>query len=51
LDQLLALCRNGSVPKTDQWVGSTLDFLLVHGLFNFRKADKKSNIVAVGTIA
>lgn len=47
LDQLLALCRNGSVPKTDAWVSSVLDFLLVHGFFVIRKTDKKSNIAAV----
>ncbi|ORY24385.1 DNA polymerase phi-domain-containing protein [Naematelia encephala] len=42
LDQLLALCRNGSVPRDDSWIASVLDFLLVHGFFVLRKADKKS---------
>jgi DNA polymerase phi len=50
LDQLLALCRNNSIPKGDDWVSSVLEFLLVHGFFNTKKADKKSNIVAVGPI-
>ncbi|KAL7419801.1 DNA-directed DNA polymerase [Cryptotrichosporon argae] len=47
LDQLLALCRNGSVPKDGSWVGPLLDFLLVHGFFIIRKADKKSPIAAL----
>lgn len=50
LDQLLALCRNNSVPKGDDWVSSVLEFLLVHGFFNTKKADKKSNIVAVSLV-
>jgi len=50
LDQLLALCRNNSVPKGDDWVSSVLEFLMVHGFFNTKKADKKSNIVAVSLI-
>ncbi|WVF67165.1 hypothetical protein IAT40_001911 [Kwoniella sp. CBS 6097] len=49
LDQLLALCRNGSVPKDDAWISSLVDFLLVHGFFLIRKADKKSNISALHT--
>lgn len=47
LDQMLALVRNGAVPKTDEWVSRVLDFLLVHGFFIIRKADKKSKIQAV----
>ncbi|WVW80105.1 hypothetical protein I302_102078 [Kwoniella bestiolae CBS 10118] len=47
LDQLLALCRNGSVPKDDEWISSAIDFLLVHGFFLIRKADKKSPISAL----
>ncbi|WVR03854.1 hypothetical protein IAU60_000851 [Kwoniella sp. DSM 27419] len=47
LDQILALCRNGSVPKDDAWIASILDFLLVHGFFLVRKADKKSPIAAL----
>ncbi|WVQ94762.1 hypothetical protein IAU59_001843 [Kwoniella sp. CBS 9459] len=49
LDQLLALCRNGSVPKDDAWISSLVDFLLVHGFFLIRKADKKSSISALHT--
>jgi len=47
LDQMIALTRNGAVPKTDEWVSRVLDFLLVHGFFIVRKADKKSKIQAV----
>jgi DNA polymerase phi len=47
LDQLVALCRNTSVPKEDAWLSSTIDFLLVHGFFIIRKVDKKSPITAV----
>ena len=47
LDQLLALCRNGSIPKEDSWIASVLDFLLVHGFFVIRKVDKNSPISAV----
>ncbi|WWD16543.1 hypothetical protein CI109_100970 [Kwoniella shandongensis] len=47
LDQIQALCRNGSVPKDDNWVSSVLDFLLVHGFFLIRKTDKKSAIAAL----
>ncbi|WWD05770.1 hypothetical protein V865_003853 [Kwoniella europaea PYCC6329] len=49
LDQILALCRNGSVPKDDEWISSIIDFLLVHGFFLIRKADKKSQITAIHT--
>jgi DNA polymerase phi len=47
LDQMVALMRNGAVPKTDEWVSRVLDFFLVHGFFIVRKADKKSKIKAV----
>ncbi|KAK8861548.1 hypothetical protein IAR55_002370 [Kwoniella newhampshirensis] len=47
LDQIQALCRNGSVPKDDSCISSVLDFLLVHGFFIIRKTDKKSTITAL----
>lgn len=47
LDQLLAIFRNGAIPKQDSWVATVLDFLLLHSFFVVRKADKKSNIIAV----
>lgn len=50
LDQMLALCRNGAVPKGDAWISRVLDDMLVHGLFLVRKADKKSKIVALRSV-
>lgn len=50
LDQILALCRNGAVPRGDAWVGRVLDTLMVHGFFLVRKADKRSAIVALRTV-
>jgi DNA polymerase phi len=47
IDQMVALCRNASVPKDDEWVTSVVDFLAVHGFYTIRKANKKSNISAV----
>ncbi|ADV20875.1 DNA-directed DNA polymerase, putative [Cryptococcus gattii WM276] len=50
LDQIQALCRNGSVPKDDTWVSPLLDFLLVHGFFIIRSANKKSPISAIHSV-
>lgn len=50
LDQMLALCRNGAVPKGDGWVGRVLDSMLVHGFFLVRKADKKAIIAALRAV-
>ncbi|WVQ79016.1 hypothetical protein IAT38_001108 [Cryptococcus sp. DSM 104549] len=47
LDQIQALCRNGSVPKDDAWISSVLDFLFVHGFFLIRSVDKKNPITAL----
>lgn len=47
IDQMVALCRNASVPKDDEWVTSVVDFLAVHGFYTIRKASKKSNVSAV----
>ncbi|OXH24380.1 DNA polymerase phi subunit [Cryptococcus neoformans] len=47
LDQIQALCRNGSVPKDDTWVSPLFDFLLVHGFFIIRSANKKSPVAAI----
>lgn len=44
LDQMLALCRNGAIPKDDAWVQRVLDDLQVYGFFIVRSADKKSSI-------
>lgn len=50
LDQIQALCRNGSVPKDDTWVSPLLDFLLVHGFFIIRSANKKSPISTIHSV-
>lgn len=47
---MLALVRNGSVPKEDAWVSEVLDFLVVHGFFTVAKANKKSKCAAVHTV-
>lgn len=48
IDQLVALIRNGAIPKGDDWVQSILDWLVVHGLFVVTKKSEKSLIAAVG---
>jgi DNA polymerase phi len=50
VDQLAALIRNGAVPKDDEWVGSVLDWLVIHGLFEVKKKSKDSPYQAVGEI-
>lgn len=50
LDQMLALARNGAVPRADSWITRVLDALLVHGFFLIRKADKRSKIVALRAV-
>ncbi|EIW66554.1 hypothetical protein TREMEDRAFT_35002 [Tremella mesenterica DSM 1558] len=47
LNQMVALVRNGSVPKDDQWISSVLEFLLVHGFFVILKTTKKGDITAL----
>ncbi|KAF8626266.1 hypothetical protein AX15_004941 [Amanita polypyramis BW_CC] len=42
IDQLAALIRNPSVPKSDKWIKSVLDWLTVYGLFDVRKKSSKS---------
>jgi DNA polymerase phi len=48
VDQLAALIRNGAVPKDDEWVGSVVDWLVIHGLFEVKKKSKDSPYQAVG---
>ncbi|GMK55691.1 hypothetical protein CspeluHIS016_0207470 [Cutaneotrichosporon spelunceum] len=50
LDQMLALARNGAVPRADGWISRVLNTLLVHGFFLIRKADKRSKITALRAI-
>jgi hypothetical protein len=47
IDQLAALIRSGSIPKSDEWVLSVLNWLTIHGLFEIQKASKKSPYDAV----
>ncbi|KAF9500999.1 hypothetical protein BDN71DRAFT_1381267 [Pleurotus eryngii] len=45
IDQIAALVRNGSVPKNDNWVQDILDWLVVNGLFVYKKATDKTAIL------
>ncbi|KAG9226432.1 hypothetical protein CCMSSC00406_0003311 [Pleurotus cornucopiae] len=45
IDQIAALVRNGSVPKNDKWVQDILDWLVVNGLFVYKKATDKTAIL------
>ncbi|KAL7413375.1 DNA polymerase phi-domain-containing protein [Mrakia frigida] len=44
-DQMLALIKNGSIPKEDTWVLSIIEFFVLHGLFAIKQANKKSTFV------
>lgn len=46
IEQLSALIRNSNVPKSDEWVQSALDWLVVHGLFLISKKNTKNPITA-----
>ncbi|KAF8522098.1 DNA polymerase phi-domain-containing protein [Hysterangium stoloniferum] len=41
VDQFMSLIRNGAVPKSDSWLTTVLDFLLLHGIFGIRKKNEK----------
>ena len=47
IDQLSALIRNGGIPKSDDWVQSILDWLVVNGLVVIKKKDERSQFRAV----
>ncbi|KZT11636.1 uncharacterized protein LAESUDRAFT_720895 [Laetiporus sulphureus 93-53] len=47
IEQLTALIRNGAIQKSEQWVQSILDWLVVHGLFVIKKKSEKSAITAL----
>ncbi|KAF5358052.1 hypothetical protein D9756_001914 [Leucocoprinus leucothites] len=51
IEQLFALIRNGSIPKSDEWVQSVLDWLAVHGLFLAKKKSSKNPIAAARSVA
>lgn len=47
VDHLCALVRNGSIPKSDDWIQRVLDWLIVHGLYIVIRISEKSPIQAV----
>ncbi|KAG6331293.1 hypothetical protein ID866_7798 [Astraeus odoratus] len=46
-DQFAALVRNGSVPKSDEWLQIVLEWYVVNGLFKMRKKSQSSSIHAL----
>jgi len=50
IEQLGALIRSGSIPKSDGWIQSILDWLVIHGLFVIRKKSRKSPFLALNTL-
>ncbi|KAI6162530.1 DNA polymerase phi-domain-containing protein [Pisolithus thermaeus] len=46
-DQFAALIRNGSVPKSDEWIQVILDWYVVNGLYSIRKKSGSSSIQAL----
>ncbi|KAI6103557.1 DNA polymerase phi-domain-containing protein [Pisolithus sp. B1] len=46
-DQFAALIRNGSVPKSDEWIQVILDWYAVNGLYSIRKKSGSSSIQAL----
>lgn len=47
LDQVLALLKNASIPKSDETVDIVLTFLIVHGFFRIVKVPKDASPVLV----
>lgn len=46
-DQFAALIRNGSVPKSDEWIQVILDWYVANGLYSIRKKSGSSSIHAL----
>lgn len=46
-DQLVALIRNGAIPKDDSWVASIVEFFVLHGLYKIKTVNPKSPFVHV----
>ncbi|KAF9364473.1 DNA-directed DNA polymerase [Mortierella sp. NVP85] len=42
IDQMFSLFRNPKVPREEGWIKSILEFFLVHGFYDIKKADPKS---------
>jgi DNA polymerase phi len=47
MEQLGALIRGGNIPKSDEWIQSILDWLVIHGLFVVKKKSGKGRFPAV----
>lgn len=47
---MLALIKNGSIPKEDTWVMSVIEFFVLHGMFSIEHANKKSAYVHVSCL-
>lgn len=41
MDQLVALIKNGSIPKRDDWIRQILEWFVVNGFFIVRKPAKQ----------
>ncbi|KAM5542581.1 hypothetical protein V8D89_003542 [Ganoderma adspersum] len=50
IEQLAALVRNGAIPKSDAWMQTILDWLVVHGLFIIAKKAERSAISALRSV-
>ncbi|KAI0747681.1 DNA polymerase phi-domain-containing protein [Daedaleopsis nitida] len=50
IDQLSALVRNGAIPKSDAWIQTILDWLVVHGLFIIAKKSDKAAVAALRSV-
>ncbi|GLB35405.1 putative DNA polymerase phi [Lyophyllum shimeji] len=50
IEQLGSLIRSGAVPKSDEWVQSVLDWLVIHGLFVVKKKSEKSPFLALHSV-
>jgi hypothetical protein len=50
IEQLGFLIRNGSIPKSDDWVQLVLSWFTLHGLFTVKKKSDKSPIKEVGCL-
>ncbi|EKM83025.1 hypothetical protein AGABI1DRAFT_118424 [Agaricus bisporus var. burnettii JB137-S8] len=51
IEQLSALIRNNNIPKSDEWIQSVLDYLVVHGLFLVNKKSSKNPVSAARSVA
>ncbi|KAJ2925203.1 hypothetical protein H1R20_g11861, partial [Candolleomyces eurysporus] len=47
VDQVVALIRNGGIPKSDECIQTVLEWLTVYGLFVVKKKSSKSSITVL----